>query len=151
MPAGRTGTKPQFWLFKTERDAWSWEQQAAAGPEGAEWDGVRNGLAQKHMKAMRKGDLGFFYYSGKEKSIVGVVEVVREAHPDSTDPEQRWHCVDVAAAEPLARPVSLAAIKADPALRDMVLVRNSRLSVQPVTPEEWRHICALGGVRPGGE
>lgn len=136
-----------YWLFKTEPGTWSWEDQVREGEAGAEWDGVRNALAQKHMKAMRAGDLGFFYHSVDEKRIVGIVRIVREAHPDSTDPEGRWHCVDVAAVRPLPDPVSLAAIKADARLSDMALVKNSRLSVQPVTPAEWRHICALGGIK----
>jgi predicted RNA-binding protein with PUA-like domain len=150
MQGGRSKkAEPQAatWLFKSEPESWSWDQQAEAGAKGTEWSGVRNGLAQMHMKAMRVGDLGFFYHSVTGKCITGIVTVVREAHPDSTDPEGRWHCVDAAAVEALPRPVSLAEIKADPLLKDMVLVKNSRLSVQPVSPEEWRHIRKLGGLK----
>jgi predicted RNA-binding protein with PUA-like domain len=138
---------PATWLFKSEPETWSWDQQLAAGAAGTEWNGVRNALAQKHMKAMRVGDLGFFYHSVTGKCIAGVVKVIREAHPDSTDPEQRWHCVDVAAVKALPRPVTLAEIKNDPVLQNQVLVKNSRLSVQPVTPEEWQHILQLGGLK----
>jgi predicted RNA-binding protein with PUA-like domain len=134
-----------FWLFKTEPASFSWADQVRAGPKGEEWSGVRNALAQKHMRAMKTGDLGFFYHSGDEKRIVGVVRVVGEAHPDSTDPEGRWYCPDVAAAGAFPHPVSLAQIKAEPNLANMVLVKNSRLSVQPVTAGEWASICRLGG------
>lgn len=134
-----------FWLFKTEPASFSWEDQLCAGPKGEEWSGVRNALAQKHMRAMKTGDLGFFYHSGDERRIVGVVRVVGEAHPDLTDPEGRWYCPDVAAAGEFPHPVSLAQIKAEPDLASMVLVKNSRLSVQPVTPGEWASICRLGG------
>jgi predicted RNA-binding protein with PUA-like domain len=137
----------RYWLFKSEPGTWSWEDQVKAGAKGAEWDGVRNGLAQMQMKAMRLGDLGFFYHSVDEKRIVGVVKVVAEAHPDSTDPTGKWQCVDVAAVEPLPEPVTLAQVKGDPALRDMALVKNSRLSVQPVSAEEWRLVRALGGLK----
>jgi predicted RNA-binding protein with PUA-like domain len=133
-----------YWLFKTEAAAFSWEDQLKAGPKGEEWSGVRNALAQKQMRAMKTGDLGFFYHSGDERRIVGVVRVVAEAHPDSTDPEGRWHCVDVAALAPFPKPVTLADIKAEPRLADMVLVKNSRLSVQPVTAEEWDLVCRMG-------
>jgi predicted RNA-binding protein with PUA-like domain len=135
-----------YWLFKSEPDTFSWDDQVKLGPAGGQWDGVRNALAQKHMMAMKPGDLGFFYHSVNEKQIVGIMKVVAEAHPDTTDTAGKWHCVDVAALAPLPRPVTLAQAKADPQLAGMVLVKNSRLSVQPVTPEEWAHICALGGV-----
>ncbi len=134
-----------FWLFKTEPGTFSWEDQVRAGPKGEEWSGVRNALAQKNMRSMKRGDLGFFYHSVHEKQIVGVVEVVAEIHPDSTDGTGRWNCVDVAAAGPFPRPVTLAEIKAEPRLADMALVRNSRLSVQPVTSEEWELVCRMGG------
>jgi predicted RNA-binding protein with PUA-like domain len=137
-----------FWLFKTEPGAFSWDDQLRAGPSGEEWSGVRNALAQKHMRAMQIGDLGFFYHSVDEKRIVGVVKVVAEVHPDSTDSTGRWHCVDVAAVEAFPKPVTLAEIKAEPRLADMVLVKNSRLSVQPVTAEEWSLICEMGGYSP---
>lgn len=135
-----------YWLLKSERETWSWDQQTKAGAKGAEWTGVRNYQARNNMRAMKKGDLGFFYLSGGDKSVVGIVKVIKEAHPDSTDPTGQWDCVDVAAVSALPRPVSLAEIKAEPKLKPMVLVRNSRLSVQPVTEAEWRKVCALGGL-----
>jgi predicted RNA-binding protein with PUA-like domain len=134
-----------YWLFKSEPDAWSWAAQKKEGAKGAEWDGVRNFQARNVMRKMKKGDLGFFYHTGDERRAVGIVKVVAEAHPDSTDATRMWECVDVAAVADLARPVTLAEIKADKRLKDMVLVRNSRLSVQPVTPKEWSIICKLGG------
>lgn len=136
-----------FWLFKTEPGTFSWEDQVRAGAKGEEWNGVRNALAQKNMKTMKRGDLGFFYHSVDEKQIVGVVKVVSDFHPDSTDPSGKWHCIDVAAVGPFPRPVSLAQIKAEPELAGMVLVKNSRLSVQPVAPGEWSLICRMGGYR----
>ncbi|MGO8953954.1 MAG: EVE domain-containing protein [Rhodomicrobium sp.] len=136
-----------FWLFKTEPGAFSWEDQVRAGPEGEEWTGVRNALAQKHMRAMKIGDLGFFYHSVDEKRVVGVVRVVAEIHPDSSDATDRWNCVDVAAVGALPKPVTLAEIKAEPRLAGMVLVKNSRLSVQPVSEEEWALVCRMGGYK----
>lgn len=133
-----------YWLFKSEPDAWSWDQQVKAGKSGTEWTGVRNYAARNHMRAMRKGDRGFFYHSGGEKRIVGLVEVVKEIHPDSTD--LAWECVDIAALGPLPRPVALEAVKAEKKLSDMALVRISRLSVQPVTAAEWAFICRMGGL-----
>ena len=136
-----------FWLFKTEPGAFSWDDQVRAGPKGEEWSGVRNALAQKNMRTMKVGDLGFFYHSVHEKQIVGVVKVVHEIHPDSTDPTGRWNCVDVAAVGPFPRPVTLPAIKNEPRLANMALVKNSRLSVQPVTDEEWALVCQMGGYK----
>ena len=136
-----------YWLMKSEPEAWSWDQQKKEGPKGAEWDGVRNFQARNNMRAMRRGDLAFFYHSGDERQAVGIVKVVKEAHPDSTDGTGQWECVDVAAVKALPQPVTLAEIKATPALKAMVLVRNSRLSVQPVTESEWRKVCALGGLK----
>ncbi len=133
-----------YWLFKSEPDTWSWDQQVAAGKKGTEWDGVRNFAARNNMRAMKKGDRGFFYHSGKERRIVGIVEVVKTAHPDSTDPQ--WECVDIAAVEPVPNPVSLDAVKADKRLADMALVRISRLSVQPVTDKEWQIVSKMGGI-----
>ena len=133
-----------YWLFKTERGTFSWDDQVKAGKKGEEWNGVRNALAQKQMREMKKGDLGFFYHSGDEKQIVGVVKVISDYHPDSTDETGKWHCVDVAAVAPFPRPVTLSEIKSDARLADMVLVKNSRLSVQPVTDGEWRLVCELG-------
>jgi predicted RNA-binding protein with PUA-like domain len=135
-----------YWLFKSEPSAWSWDQQKKEGKTGAEWDGVRNYQARNTMRAMKKGDLAFFYHSVGEKACVGIVKVVAEAHPDSTDGTGKWECVDVAAVTDLPKPVTLAEIKDTPQLKDMVLVNNSRLSVQPVTAAEWRKICAMGGL-----
>lgn len=138
----------RYWLFKSEPNTWGWDQQVAKGDAGEEWDGVRNYQARNFMREMKVGDRGFFYHSLKEKSVVGIVEVIAEAHPDSTTDDPRWECVDIKAVAPVARPVSLEQIKADPRLSEMVLVRNSRLSVQPVTPEEWQIVCDLAGVAP---
>ena len=135
-----------YWLLKSEAETWSWDQQKKEGRKGAEWGGVRNYQARNNMRAMRKGDFGFFYHTGDEKSVVGIVKVVKEAHPESTDGTGQWECVDVAAVTDLPKPVTLAEIKATPALKTMVLVRNSRLSAQPVTETEWRKICAMGGL-----
>jgi predicted RNA-binding protein with PUA-like domain len=136
-----------YWLMKSEPEAWSWDQQKKEGAKGAEWDGVRNFQARNNMRAMRRGDLAFFYHSGDERQAVGIVKVVKEAHLDSTDGTGQWECVDVAAVRALPQPVTLAEIKATPALKAMVLVRNSRLSVQPVTESEWRNVCAMGGLK----
>ena len=136
-----------YWLFKSEPGHWSWDQQVADGAKGSEWDGVRNFQARANMRKMRKGDLAFFYHSVGDREIVGIVKVVAEAHPDSTDGGGTWECVDVAAVAPLPKPVGLDRVKADPRFADMVLVRNSRLSVQPVTAREWDMICKLGGLK----
>ena len=135
----------QHWLVKSEPDAFSWEQQVAHGVEP--WTGVRNHSAKLNLKAMQQGDRAFFYHSNVGKEIVGVVEVAREAYPDPTAESGEWVCVDMRALRPMPRPVTLAAIKADPALADMALIRQSRLSVCPVTPAQWAHICKLGGWR----
>ncbi len=135
----------QYWLFKSEPASWGWDKQVAKGAAGEEWDGVRNYQARNFMRQMALGDLGFFYHSVNEKQIVGVVEVTAEAHPDSTTDDPRWECVDIKAVAPLPRPVTLAAIKAEPRLADMALVKNARLSVQPVMPEEWEIVCKMGG------
>lgn len=133
-----------YWLFKSEPDTWGWDQQVAKGDAGEEWDGVRNYQARNFMRQMEIGDRGFFYHSLKEKSVVGIVEVCKTCHPDSTTDDPRWECVDIKAVKPLPRPVALAEIKATPQLAEMVLVRNSRLSVQPVTEDEWQIICDMG-------
>lgn len=135
-----------YWLFKSEPDTWSWDQQVARGDAGEEWDGVRNYQARNNMRAMTVGDRGFFYHSLSEKAVVGIVEVIAEAHPDSKADDPRWECVDIKAVKPLPRPVTLEMCKADPRLAQMVLVTNSRLSVQPVTDEEWRIVCEMGGL-----
>lgn len=134
-----------YWLFKSEVSTWSWDQQVAKGDDGEEWDGVRNYQARNHMRTMKKGDLGFFYHSQKEKEIVGIVEVIAESHPDSTTDDERWDCVDIRAVRSLAQPITLAMCKDDPRLSDMVLVNNTRLSVQPVSEEEWNVILELSG------
>lgn len=136
----------RYWLFKSEPSTWSWDDQVAKGDLGEEWDGVRNYQARNFMREMKVGDLGFFYHSQKEKAVVGVVEVIAEAHPDSTTDDPRWECVDIKAVEPVKTSVTLDMVKAEPRLTDMVLVNNSRLSVQPVTETEWRIICDMAGV-----
>lgn len=136
----------RYWLFKSETSTWSWDQQVAKGDVGEEWDGVRNYQARNFMREMKVGDRGFFYHSQKDKEIVGVVEVIAEAHPDSTTDDGRWECVDIKAVTAVPNPVTLEQIKADPRLADMVLVKNSRLSVQPVSADEWTVICEMGGV-----
>jgi len=135
-----------YWLFKTEPGAWSWDSQVKRGAKGEAWNGVRNYQANNNMKAMRKGDLGFFYHSVDEKRIVGIVEVIREHHPDPTDDSGRFGLVVVRAVKPLPHPVTLAQIKAEPRLADMALVRQSRLSVTPVDEKSWDIICKMGGV-----
>ena len=135
----------RYWLFKSEPSTWSWQDQQAKGDAGEEWDGVRNYQARNFMREMEKGDRGFFYHSQKEKAIVGTVEVIAEAHPDSTTDDARWECVDVKAVERLPRPVPLAVVKAEPRLKDMALAGNSRLSVQPVTEAEWAVMMELAG------
>ncbi len=134
-----------YWLFKSEPDVWGWDQQIAKGDKGEEWNGVRNYQARNNMRLMEIGDKGFFYHSRSGLEIVGIVEVCATSHPDSTTDDPRWDCVDIRAIEALPTPVSLDAIKATPALADMVLVKNSRLSVQPVTDAEWTLICEMGG------
>jgi predicted RNA-binding protein with PUA-like domain len=136
-----------YWLFKTEPESFSWDQQKKKGAKGEPWSGVRNYAAAKHMKAMKKGDLGFFYHTGEEKRIVGIVEVIAEYKPDPTDETGKFGLVDVKAVKDVPKPVTLADIKADAKLKTMVLVREPRLSVQPVTPEEWKYICKRGGVK----
>ncbi len=133
----------QYWLFKSEPSTWSWDQQVAKGDIGEEWDGVRNYQARNFMRQMNVGDLGFFYHSQKDKEIVGIVEVCANAHPDSTTDDARWECVDIRAVKPMNIPVTLEQIKTDTRLTEMVLVKNSRLSVQPVTAEEWAIISEL--------
>ena len=135
------------WLFKTEAETFSWDMQKKRGAKGEPWSGVRNFAAAKHMKAMKKGDLGFFYHTGDEKQIVGVAEVVREAYPDPTDPKGVFVVVDIKAVEPVPKPVTLAAIKAEPKLKDMALVKYARLSVQPVTSEEWKIVSKMAGLK----
>ena len=136
-----------YWLFKSEPNTWSWDDQVARGDAGEEWDGVRNYQARNNMRAMKKGDLGFFYHSVNEKQIVGIVEVCAEAHPDSTTDDERWECVDIKAVAPMPTPVTLAQIKDEPKLSEFALVRQSRLSVVPVSAAEWKLICKMGGYK----
>ena len=136
----------KYWLFKSEPSTWSWDDQVAKGEIGEEWDGVRNYQARNFMREMKIGDQGFFYHSQTEKAVVGLVEVIAEAHPDSTTDDARWDCVDIKAVAPMPHPVTLDMVKADPALADMALVTHSRLSVQPVTQGQWRKLRALGGL-----
>jgi len=140
-------TTRKYWLFKSEPFKWSWDMQMAAGANGTFWDGVRNHLAKKNMMAMSVGDRGFFYHSNEGKEIVGIVEVIRAAYPDPTAAAgEPWVVVEIKAVKPLAKPVSLAMVKADPRLLQMSLVTSMRLSVQPVTAEEWEIVCGLGGL-----
>lgn len=136
----------RYWLFKSEPSTWGWDDQLRKGEAGEEWDGVRNYQARNFMREMQIGDRGFFYHSQSEKAVVGIVEVMAEAHPDSTTDDDRWECVDIKALRGVETPVTLEMIKADPRLADMVLVKNSRLSVQPVTETEWGIVCDMAGV-----
>ena len=131
-----------YWLFKSEPETWSWDDQVRDGT--AEWDGVRNHQAANNMKAMKVGDLGFFYHSGSERQIVGIVEVVKEYYPDHTDDSGRFGMVDVNAVKKLTDPVTLSAVKAEPQLQELLLVRHSRLSVMPIDDDAWSLICAMG-------
>jgi predicted RNA-binding protein with PUA-like domain len=135
-----------YWLLKTEPESFSWDDQIARGAKGEPWTGVRNYRAREHLKAMKNGDRVFFYHTGDQKQVVGIVEVIRESYPDPTDDTGVFRAVDVKAVRPLAKPVTLAAVKANGRLKDMVLARQPRLSVQPVTAPEWRIICSMGGI-----
>ena len=135
------------WLYKSEPDVWSWQQQVEAGAKGTHWNGVRNHSAKLNLMAMKKGDRGFFYHSNEGKEIVGIVEVIREAYPDHTaEPGSPWVMVDIKAVKPLKRPVTLAQVKAEPRLAKMALVTSMRLSVQPVTDAEWAVVLEMGGM-----
>lgn len=131
------------WLFKSEPSVWSWADQIARGENGEEWDGVRSYAARNHMRDMAVGDAGFFYHSQSDKAVVGIVEICGAAHPDSADGTGKWECVDIRAVGPLPRPVTLAEIKAEPACAGMALVKQSRLSVGPVSDAEWAAVLAL--------
>lgn len=133
-----------YWILKSEPDEWSWEDQVRAGTDV--WDGVVNPQAVRNLRAMRRGDLALFYHTGDERRAVGVVEVVREAYPDPTDPSGRRVVVDVRAVRPLPRPVTLAQIKAEPRLSHLALVRQPRLSVVPVDEEAWRLLLRMAGL-----
>ena len=134
------------WLYKSEPSTWSWEQQMAQGPKGTHWNGVRNHGAKLNLMAMRCGEQGFFYHSNEGKAVVGIVEVIREYYPDPTDESGRFGMVDIKAVRALPKPVTLDAIKKEPGLAGMILVNNSRLSVQPVSDEEWAIVCRMGGL-----
>ncbi|TVS00984.1 MAG: EVE domain-containing protein [Rhodobacteraceae bacterium] len=138
----------RYWLMKSEPDVFSWDDLVAKGDAGEEWDGVRNYQARNFMREMQLGDRAFFYHSQSDKAVVGICEVIAEAHPDSTTDDPRWECVDVKAVRHFVKPVTLAMVKEEPQLAEMALLRQSRLSVQPVTEAEWRIICAMGGVHP---
>ena len=146
--AKRSASGPACWLLKTEPEDHSWEKQKAGGKKGVAWTGVRNFVARNHMAAMQLGDLGFFYHTGDEKQVVGIVEVSALAHPDPTDDTGVWKCVDVRAICDMPSPVTLAAVKANSKLAGMTLVRTARLSVQPVTLDEWNEVCRMGGLDP---
>lgn len=134
------------WLYKSEPSVWSWDAQVDAGAKGTHWNGVRNHVAKQNLMAMKRGERGFFYHSNEGKAVVGIVEVIKEYYPDHTDETGKFGMVDIKAVKPLPRPVTLEAIKAEPKLKDMILVNNSRLSVQPVTDEEWEIVCRMGGL-----
>ncbi|MDB6176862.1 EVE domain-containing protein [Paracoccus sp. Z330] len=134
------------WLFKSEPNVFGWDDLIAKGDAGEEWDGVRNYQARNNMRAMKIGEQGLFYHSNIGKEAVGIVEIIALAHPDSTASDPKWECVDIKAVKPLPRAISLDEAKAEPRLKDMVLVNNSRLSVQPVTDEEWDVILELAGL-----
>jgi predicted RNA-binding protein with PUA-like domain len=135
-----------YWLVKSEPDSWSWDQQVAAGSKGTPWTGVRNHTAKQNLMKMKTGDKAFFYHSNEGKEIVGIAEVIKEHYPDPTDKSGAFVCVDIKADKPLKTPVTLVAVKADKKLANMALIKLSRLSVQPVTAEEWKHVSKLGGV-----
>lgn len=135
-----------YWLVKSEPSVWSWDQQVDKGAKGEAWTGVRNHTAKLNLMKMKKGEQAFYYHSNEGKEIVGIAEIIREAYPDPSDASGKFVCVDLKAVKPLKTPVSLAAIKTEPQLAEMALLKQSRLSVQPVTAAEWKLICKLGGV-----
>ena len=137
-----------FWLVKSEPDVFSFEDLKALGEKGSEWTGIRNYQARNNMRAMQIGDKAFFYHSNIGLEIVGIAEVTALVHPDSTTDDARWECVDIKAFCDMPKPVSRDACKANPKLKDMVLVVNTRLSVQPVRDAEWAEICRMGGLDP---
>ncbi|MEA2906341.1 MAG: hypothetical protein QOI12_3728 [Alphaproteobacteria bacterium] len=136
-----------YWLMKTEPEEFSWDDCVERGPQGEPWTGVRNFTARGNLAAMKMGDLAFFYHTATEKQVVGIAEVIREAYPDPSDPKGVFKAVDVKAVKPLPKPVTLAAVKAAPRLKDMALVKYARLSVQPVTAAEWALVCRMGGAK----
>jgi predicted RNA-binding protein with PUA-like domain len=137
-----------YWLMKTEPEEFSWDDQVKRGAKGEPWSGVRNFIARKNLKAMKKGERFFFYHTGKEKQIVGIGEIIKEHYPDpSAEEGEPWVAVQTGAVAPLRKPVTLAEVKADPKLKDMELARYARLSVQSVTDAQWTLICKMGGVK----
>jgi predicted RNA-binding protein with PUA-like domain len=136
-----------YWLVKSEPDSWSWDEQVKIGAKGTAWTGVRNFTAKANLEKMKKGERAFFYHSNEGKEIVGICEVAKAAHPDSTDDSGQWECVDIRAVTEVPKPVSLAVVKKTPKLAKMSLVTSARLSVQPVTDAEWKLICEMGGVK----
>jgi predicted RNA-binding protein with PUA-like domain len=137
-----------YWLMKSEPGSWSWDQQVKSGAKGTAWTGVRNHQAKQNLMKMKKGDRGFFYHSGEDKAAVGIVEITRGAYPDPTaKATEPWVVVDVKAVEALPKPVTISAVKAEAKLRAMVLINNSRLSVQPVTADEWKLVGKMGGLK----
>lgn len=135
-----------YWLVKSEPSSWSWDQQVAKGAKGEAWTGVRNHAAKLNLMKMKKGDRAFFYHSNEGKEIVGIVEIIREHYPDASDASGKFVCVDIKADTPLKTPVTLVAVKAEPKLAEMALLKLSRLSVQPVTADAWKIICKMGGL-----
>ncbi|MDZ4741127.1 MAG: EVE domain-containing protein [Alphaproteobacteria bacterium] len=135
-----------FWLLKSEPETWSWESQVKKGTKGEPWSGVRNYQARLNLRAMKKGERAFFYHSGELRAVVGIVEIVKEAYPDHSAEKGEWSMVDVVAVEPFKVPVTLVDAKAAAMLSQMVLVKNTRLSVQPVTEVEWKLVCKMGGL-----
>jgi predicted RNA-binding protein with PUA-like domain len=135
-----------YWLYKSEPSVWSWDQQVAQGDKGTHWNGVRNHVAKQNLMAMKTGQQGFFYHSNEGKAVVGIVEVIREYYPDHTDETGKFGMVDIKAVKAFPKPVTLDDIKKEPGLEKMILVNNSRLSVQPVTDEEWAIVCRMGGL-----
>ena len=133
-----------YWLFKSEPDVFSFDMLKAKGKKGEQWDGVRNYQARNNMRAMKIGDLGFFYHSNIGLEVVGIVEVCALAHPDTTTDDPRWECVDIRAVRAMPKPVTLKDVKANPKLEKMALVTSMRLSVQPVTDDEWEEVCRMG-------
>jgi predicted RNA-binding protein with PUA-like domain len=137
-----------YWLMKSEPGSWSWQQQEKSGAKGEAWSGVRNHQAKLNLMKMKKGDRAFFYHSGEEKAVVGIAEIIREHYSDPTaKPDEPWVVVDVKAIAPMPKPVTIADVKKEPKLKAMVLINNTRLSVQPVTAEEWKLVCRLGGLK----
>jgi predicted RNA-binding protein with PUA-like domain len=137
-----------YWLLKTEPEEFSWDDQVKCGKKGETWSGVRNFTARTNLKAMKKGEKFFFYHTGDEKQVVGIGEIIKEFYPDPTAAQgEPWVAVQTASLEPLPKPVTLAAVKAEPKLKDMALTKYARLSVQPVTDAEWKLVCKMGGMK----